>query len=56
MDITQKQMEFIKFIEYETDIEFTGTTKEEASEYISENKNKIPKTSYINTWSIENGY
>jgi RNase P/RNase MRP subunit p30 len=56
MDITKKQLEFIKFIEYETDIKFIGTTKEEASKYISENKNKIPSTSYINTWSIENGY
>ena len=56
MDITEKQQSFIKFIEYETGIQFEGTTKQEASEYISENKDKVPPTAYINTWAIINGY
>lgn len=56
MNITEKQQSYIDFIEYETGIQFEGTTKQEASEYISENKDKVPSTAYINTWAIVNGY
>ena len=31
---TPRQLEFIADIEYETGIQFTGSTKQEASEYI----------------------
>lgn len=42
MKETKKQLEYIKFIEEETNIIYKGRTKKEASQYISENKNKIP--------------
>lgn len=34
---TQRQLDFIEYIEGETGVEFTGSTKEEASVYIDEN-------------------
>lgn len=52
--ITEKQKNYISFIEEETGIEFIGKTKQEASKYISENKDKIPPQ--INDWALINGY
>lgn len=41
MDITEKQIEFNKFIEYETGIKFIGTKKQETLEEAFEQfKNK----------------
>ena len=56
MKETQKQLDYIRFIEEETGIEYKGNTKEEASKYISENKDKIPYSSTINMWALVNGY
>ncbi len=56
MNITEKQKSYIIFIEDETGIIFNGTTKEEASKYIDENKNKVPSTSSINMWALVKGY
>lgn len=53
---TEKQLQFIEFIESETGIRFTGATKAEASEYIDKNKPKIPVDAYENDWAIINGY
>jgi len=38
---TEKQLKYIAFIEKETGIQFTGQTKQEASNYIQENKEEI---------------
>jgi len=56
MKPTEKQLNYIKFIEEETGIDFTGTTKEEASKYISENKDKVPISSTMNMWALVKGY
>ena len=56
MDITEKQISYITFIEEETGIVFNGTTKQEASKYISENKNKVPASASINMWALVKGY
>ena len=56
MKETQKQLDYIRFIEEETDIKYIGKTKEEASKYISDNKDKIPVSSSINMWALVNGY
>ena len=56
MKETEKQLEYIRFIEEETGITYNGKTKEEAMKYISENKDKVPKTALINTWALVNGY
>ena len=56
MKETEKQLEFIRFIEDETGIVYKGKTKEEASKYISENKNKIPVSGSTNMWAIVKGY
>jgi hypothetical protein len=50
---TEKQLEYIESIEDNTGIIFTGTTKEEASKYISANKNHPANQ---NEWAIINGY
>lgn len=47
MKETQKQLDYIRFIEEETGIDYKGNTKAEASKYISENKDKIPYSSTI---------
>lgn len=52
---TQKQLDFIRFIEetcYGID-PFMGTTKKEASEYISKN---IDNVQLLSEWAIINGY
>jgi hypothetical protein len=49
----QKQLDYIKSIEENTGIIFTGTTKEEAAKYISANKNH---PGMQNEWAIINGY
>lgn len=56
MKETKKQLKYIKFIEEETGIEYKGSTKEEASEYISENKDKIPHSSSTSMWALVKGY
>jgi hypothetical protein len=56
MKITEKQKSYISFIEYETSIIFNGKTKEEASKYIDENKNKVPASASINMWALVKGY
>ena len=56
MKETEKQLEYIRFIEEETGIIYNGKTKQEAMKYISENKDKVPKTAFINTWALVNGY
>lgn len=53
---TEKQLKYIAFIEEETGIKFIGQTKQEASNYIQENKEKVGLSSKENTWSIVNGY
>ena len=60
---TQKQLDFIKIIEGYTCIKFTGTTKKEASEYISENYEMYKKVRKEedsamneNNWAISHGY
>ena len=53
---TKKQLEYIRFIEDETGITYKGKTKEEASKYISENKDKIPASGSINMWALVKGY
>ena len=56
MKETEKQLEYIKFIEDETGIIYKGKTKQEASNYISENKDKIHASGSINMWALVNGY
>ena len=56
MEITDKQKSYINFIQEETGIEFKGTTKKEAKDYISENKYKMNANVCENMWSIINGY
>jgi hypothetical protein len=53
---TDKQLEYIHYIEEFSPLLFTGNTKEEASKYIDENKGYIPLDERINTWAIINGY
>ncbi len=50
---TEKQLEYIKSIEANTDIVFTGSTRKEAAEYITANKNHLENE---NEWAIVNGY
>lgn len=56
MKETKKQLDYIKFIEMETGIEYNGKTKEDATKYISENKDKISISSIENIWALLNGY
>lgn len=56
MKETEKQLEYIRFIEDETGIKYNGKTKQEASKYISENKDKVPAYSSINMWALVKGY
>ena len=56
MKETEKQLNYIEFIEKETGIAYKGSTKSEASKYISENKDKVPVSSSINMWALVNGY
>ena len=54
MNATEKQLEFIKFIEEFAPVNFTGKTKQEASEYISKYKECIPVEESQNMWAITN--
>jgi hypothetical protein len=56
MEATKKQIEYIRFIQEETSIPFKGKTKQEASKYISENKDKIPPSGSIQMWALIKGY
>ena len=56
MKETEKQLSYIRFIEEETGIYYNGSTKAEASKYISENKDKVPVSSTVNMWALVNGY
>jgi hypothetical protein len=53
---SEKQLSYIKFIAEETGVEYKGSTKAEASEYISINKDKIPPSSSVDMWALVNGY
>lgn len=53
---TEKQLEYIRFIAMETGIIYEGKTKQDASKYISENKNKVDESANINIWALVNGY
>ena len=53
---TEKQLDYIHYIEEFAPVQFIGTTKKEASEYIDKNKGYIPLEERINTWAIINGY
>lgn len=55
MKPTQKQLTFISDIQELVDKPFTGTTREEATLYISENI-KMYKLLTIDNWVLENGY
>jgi len=52
MEPTKRQLEYIKFIEENTGIKYRGRTKQDASKYISENKDRV----LTNTWALVNGY
>jgi hypothetical protein len=56
MKETKKQLAYIRFIEEETGIIYKGKTKQEASKYISENKDKVPVYKSINMWALVKGY
>ncbi len=56
MKETEKQLEYIRFIEEETGVIYKGQTKQEASKYISENKDKVPASGSISMWALVNGY
>ena len=56
MKETEKQLNYIRFIEEETGIMYNGKTKEAASKYITENKDKVPASSSYNMWALANGY
>lgn len=56
MKETEKQLEYIRFIEKETGIIYDGKTKQEASKYISENKDKVPVSAWFNMYVLINGY
>jgi len=53
---TPKQLEYIRFIEMETGVPYTGANKEDASKYIDENKNKLDPSATMNAWAITQGY
>jgi hypothetical protein len=56
MKETKKQLDYIRFIESETGVQYKGNSKSDAIKYISENKSKVPHCSTVNTWALENGY
>ena len=56
MEATKKQLDYIRFIESETGVQYKGSSKSDAVKYISENKSKVPYCSTVNTWALENGY
>lgn len=56
MKETEKQLEYIRFIQEETGIIYIGNTKKEASKYIYENKDKVPPSGSINMWTLIKGY
>lgn len=56
MKETERQLNYIRFIKEETGIKYEGKTKEEASKYISENKDKVPASGSINMWALVKGY
>lgn len=53
--ITKKQLEFIRDIEDVVGIPFIGTTKRDASKYISDHIDEF-KLYSANNWALENGY
>jgi hypothetical protein len=53
---TEKQLEYIRFIEENTGVIYEGKTRKEASEYISKNKSKVPVDSLVNMWALVRGY
>lgn len=55
MKPTKRQLEFIKIMEEFVSEKFTGSTKEEASQYIKRNINEYRLKS-ISNWAIMRGY
>lgn len=55
MKPTKRQLEFIKIMEEFVSEKFTGSTKEEASQYIKRNMNEYRLKS-ISNWAIMRGY
>jgi hypothetical protein len=56
MKETEKQMSYIRFIEEETGIKYAGNSKQDASKYIDENKDKVPPSGSIGMWALVKGY
>ena len=56
MNPTEKQLEYIHFIEEYAPVLFTGNTRREASDYINKYKECIPIEEFQNMWAIVNGY
>ena len=52
---TKKQLDFIADIQEFTGTLFTGSTKSEASKYISDNI-ELYKLNIADTWILSNGY
>lgn len=52
---TKKQLDFIADIQEFTGIQFTGSTKKEASKYISDNI-ELYQLNIADTWILSNGY
>lgn len=55
MKPTEKQLDFIADIQEFVGEPFTGTTKEDATKYISENIEMFKLLS-MDSWALENGY
>jgi hypothetical protein len=53
---TNKQLEYISFIQEHTGIIYKGGGKSAASKYIDDNKCKVPHWAYESDWAIINGY
>ena len=53
---TNKQLEYISFIQEHTGVIYNGRGKSAASKYIDDNKGKVPNWAYESYWAIENGY
>lgn len=56
MEPTEKQLEFIDAIEKAVGVEFVGTTRGEACEFISDNRDEFKNSQSHNDWALRNGY
>ena len=56
-NVTEKQLKLIKNITAELGVKFTGTTKKEASEFISKHINNYKHSrDGLDNWAIVHGY